>query len=118
MVIYDVTESLRKLEQAIQKNQILKIVYTDAKGEQTKRKIKPKQLVFSSTWMLTANCYLRNEERNFRLDRIVSIKKSKLKKAKIKTVKIISDFDIKVTLNTGKTTKINLYDYFYHDIKY
>lgn len=46
----------------------VRIVYEDASGDQTERRITP--LHCSASGVITAYCHLRNDERTFRLDRI------------------------------------------------
>ena len=46
----------------------VRIVYEDARGDQTERRITP--LHRSASGVITAHCHLRNDERTFRLDRI------------------------------------------------
>jgi DNA polymerase III epsilon subunit family exonuclease len=64
-----------ELGEAIYSQKKLFIRYVDNKGEQTERWITPKQVMGLSDYVyLKAHCHLRNDERNFRLDRIVEVR--------------------------------------------
>lgn len=60
------------INQAIKTNSLLKIKYKSFSGEITERKIKPIMLFKKSFyyWYIRAYCYLREDEREFRLSRI------------------------------------------------
>ncbi|WP_394200494.1 helix-turn-helix transcriptional regulator [Shewanella waksmanii] len=52
------------------------ITYEDAKQSQTQRRLRPLAIYFwKATWTLLAWCELRDDFRNFRVDRIVSVNK-------------------------------------------
>ena len=64
-----------ELGEAIYSQKKLFIRYVDTKGEQTERWITPKQVMGLSDYVyLKAHCHLRNDERNFRLDRIIEVR--------------------------------------------
>jgi DNA polymerase III epsilon subunit family exonuclease len=64
-----------ELGEAIYSRKKLFIRYVDTKGEQTERWITPKQVMGLSDYVyLKAHCHLRNDERNFRLDRIIEVR--------------------------------------------
>jgi predicted DNA-binding transcriptional regulator YafY len=56
---------------AIDSHGILSLTYKNERGDETKRLIRPLALTFwGSVWTLGAWCELRNNFRNFRLDRV------------------------------------------------
>jgi len=60
--------------EAIQSGKRIQIVYVDKDGERTTRSITPMQVIGLSDYIyLQAYCHLRNGERSFRLDRVVSM---------------------------------------------
>jgi len=64
-----------ELGEAIYSKKNLFIRYVDNKGEETQRWITPKQVMGLSDYVyLKAHCHLRNDERNFRLDRIIEVR--------------------------------------------
>jgi DNA polymerase III epsilon subunit family exonuclease len=64
-----------ELGEAIYSNRRLFIRYVNGEGEVTERWITPKQVMGLSDYVyLKAHCHLRNDERNFRLDRIIEVK--------------------------------------------
>lgn len=63
-----------RLEAAIQSGAVLNLTYADAKGRLTRRRVHPLHL--ETRWgqvYLVAFCELRQDERSFRLDRIVAV---------------------------------------------
>jgi DNA polymerase-3 subunit epsilon len=63
------------LEQALACKQRLFIHYVDQRGNQTRRWITPKQVLAQKDYFyVVAHCHLRDEDRSFRLDRIVEMK--------------------------------------------
>ena len=59
------------IEEALQSKRRLFIRYVDRKGEASERWITPKQiLALNDYFYMVAHCHLRDDERNFRLDRI------------------------------------------------
>lgn len=67
----ELTQIFDQCRQAIAQRYYVEIDYTRADGIQSTRRIKPIGLFFwGYAWTLTAWCELRNEFRNFRLDRI------------------------------------------------
>jgi len=64
-----------ELGEAIYSKRRMFIHYVDSGGKETKRWITPKHFTGLADYVyLTAHCHLRDAERNFRLDRIVSVK--------------------------------------------
>jgi len=64
-----------ELGEAIYSNRRMFIHYMDSGGKETERWITPKHFTGLADYVyLTAHCHLRDAERNFRLDRIVSVK--------------------------------------------
>ena len=64
-----------ELGEAIYSKKKLFIRYIDTKGEETQRWVTPKQVMGLSDYVyLKAHCHLRNDERNFRLDRIIEVR--------------------------------------------
>lgn len=64
-----------ELGEAIYSQKRLFIRYVDGEGEETQRWITPKQVMGLSDYVyLKAHCHLRNDERNFRLDRIIEVR--------------------------------------------
>jgi DNA polymerase III epsilon subunit family exonuclease len=77
------------VEEALQSKRRLFIRYVDRKGDASERWITPKQVLALNDYLyLVAHCHLREEERNFRLDRIeqMEIEAARSKRQK-KTVK-------------------------------
>jgi DNA polymerase III subunit epsilon len=59
------------IEEALQSKKRLFIRYVDRKGDASERWITPKQILALNDYLyMVAHCHLRDEERNFRLDRI------------------------------------------------
>lgn len=59
------------IEEALQNKKRLFIRYLDRKGEVSERWITPKQILALNDYLyMVAHCHLRDDERNFRLDRI------------------------------------------------
>jgi DNA polymerase-3 subunit epsilon len=59
------------IEEALQSKKRLFIRYVDKKGDASERWITPKQILVLNDYLyMVAHCHLRDEERNFRLDRI------------------------------------------------
>jgi predicted DNA-binding transcriptional regulator YafY len=66
-----VAEGLAQLREAIEGGRKARIAYTDPSGAFTERTVRPLGLFFwGTTWTLAAWCELREDFRNFRLDRI------------------------------------------------
>ncbi len=62
------------LQEALSSNKILEITYVDGKGQETARRITPLRVQAANDYVyVVAFCHLRQAERSFRLDRIVSI---------------------------------------------
>jgi DNA polymerase III subunit epsilon len=60
--------------EAIQSGKRVQITYVDKNGERTTRWITPTQVIGLSDYIyLQAYCHLRNDERSFRLDRVVEM---------------------------------------------
>ncbi|MDQ6693921.1 MAG: exonuclease domain-containing protein, partial [Chloroflexota bacterium] len=63
------------IEQAVRAQAALKIRYKGSDGEHTERVVEPRKVTLSpSATYLVAFCHLKNEERTFRLDRIVDLR--------------------------------------------
>ncbi len=59
------------IEEALQSEKRLFIRYVDRRGDTSERWVTPKQVLALNDYIyLVAHCHLRDEERNFRLDRI------------------------------------------------
>jgi DNA polymerase III epsilon subunit family exonuclease len=59
------------IEEALQRKKRLFIRYVDRKGDVSERWITPKQILVMNDYLyMVAHCHLRDDERNFRLDRI------------------------------------------------
>lgn len=64
-----------ELQKALAEQTPVIITYLDSQGQQTNRMIQPLRLQVSyGIVYLVAHCYLRGAERNFRIDRILSIR--------------------------------------------
>ncbi len=64
-----------ELGEAIYSKKRLFIRYVDGENKETQRWITPKQVMGLSDYVyLKAHCHLRNDERNFRLDRIIEVR--------------------------------------------
>ena len=62
------------IRRALRERLTLALTYSDMKGEETQRRIRPLQLEFwGRAWTLTAWCELRNDFRVFRVDLAVSL---------------------------------------------
>ncbi len=73
------------IEEALQSKQRLFIRYVDRKGDVSERWVTPKQVLALNDYLyMVAHCHLRDEERNFRLDRIeqMEIEKQKSRQRK------------------------------------
>jgi predicted DNA-binding transcriptional regulator YafY len=67
----DMTAYMADLRRAIETRSKVRISYDDRKGQASERVLRPLGLYFwGSTWTLAAWCELREDYRNFRLDRI------------------------------------------------
>lgn len=59
------------IEEALQSKKRLLIRYVDRKGDVSERWVTPKQILVLNDYLyMVAHCHLRDDERNFRLDRI------------------------------------------------
>jgi len=68
-------EQFLPLKKAIEEGDDLEIVYKDSRGTVSVRKITPLTMgMFRGTAMIEAFCHLRQDKRNFRLDRIIEIR--------------------------------------------
>ncbi len=66
-------ELSHEVREAITNNQLLLINYRDAKEQVSQRKIEPLGLIFwGGKWTIVAFCCLRNDYREFRLDRVIN----------------------------------------------
>ncbi|GAB5476085.1 MAG: YafY family protein [Maribacter sp.] len=69
------SNSLMTIQECIINFQVLKLEYTDASGKMSEREIEPLAIYFTqSDWVVVAHCRMRNANREFRTDRIRSIK--------------------------------------------
>jgi DNA polymerase III epsilon subunit family exonuclease len=67
------------IQAAISANKTIEIIYLDAQGNRTCRRITPRlALAQNGSVQLVAFCHLRQAERSFRLDRIVAIQDDRL----------------------------------------
>ena len=73
-----IKENLELLEGAISDRTVLLLNYrSPATGNRSERKIEPLAIYFTQDkWMLVAFCRLRTEEREFRLDGVLSLTKT------------------------------------------
>jgi DNA polymerase III epsilon subunit-like protein len=63
-----------ELEEALEQKRAVLMDYVDARGSRTQRAIQPLQVRRSAgELLLVAHCQLRNEQRTFKLDRIVQL---------------------------------------------
>ncbi|MBT0585977.1 helix-turn-helix transcriptional regulator [Alteromonas oceanisediminis] len=68
--------SFTEMRECIRQRQIVKFDYLDLTEKKSQRTIRPLALTsFSPVWLLTGWCELRNDFRNFRLDRISRFEK-------------------------------------------
>lgn len=66
------------IQEAANNCQVLRVTYKDAEGKESERDLWPLGLFYwGKVWTLTAWCELRQDFRNFRLDRIESVKRAK-----------------------------------------
>lgn len=66
-----VAAALPDLRHAIEERRVIRMDYSDGHGERTERTVRPLGLFFwGNRWTLTAWCELRDDFRDFRLDRI------------------------------------------------
>jgi predicted DNA-binding transcriptional regulator YafY len=71
----EVVERLGLLREATTAKRKTWLAYRDVNDASSERAVRPLGLsFFGSTWMLTAWCELRNDFRNFRLDRVESLR--------------------------------------------
>ncbi|WP_373456510.1 helix-turn-helix transcriptional regulator [uncultured Tenacibaculum sp.] len=76
------------------KNQIFITYNSLYKSEQTKRNIEPQAIYFTNNvWVVIAFCHLRNELREFRLDRIIHLNWTSLQFEKLEYFKIQEYFE-------------------------
>ena len=63
-----------QLEEAIASHKSIQLRYLDSQGHQSKRKVEPIDVTVSNEIIyLVAHCHLRNDQRTFRLDRIIEM---------------------------------------------
>lgn len=68
-------ERLERMRHAIAEQRVAELEYRDAAGLVTSRRVRPLGLYFwGDAWSLAAWCELRQDFRNFRLDRIVEVR--------------------------------------------
>lgn len=67
-------ETHRTIRRACEQQQILKLHYTDAQGTKSERRVWPLGMFFwGERWTLVAWCEVRQDYRNFRFDRAISV---------------------------------------------
>jgi predicted DNA-binding transcriptional regulator YafY len=67
-------ETHRTIRHACEQQQILKLHYADAEGKKSERRIWPLGMFFwGERWTLVAWCEIRQDYRNFRFDRAISV---------------------------------------------
>lgn len=72
--VYTFSDSLTKLETAVERRMTCLISYVDREGDVTEREIEPHLLVLKENiWYIYAYCHLREDFRLFRINRISSI---------------------------------------------
>ena len=72
---YGASDQLRQLRKSISDDRWVHLDYVDAEGAVTQRTVIPLALYFwGQRWLLAAHCWLRNDYRSFRVDRIQSLK--------------------------------------------
>ncbi len=65
------------IHQAVSNQQVLQLHYQDESGQVTWREVLPLGLFFwGERWLLVAWCELRNDYRNFRLDRCLEVRRT------------------------------------------
>ena len=68
-------DNLSKIQNAIIDKLIISITYSDTKGNTTERKIEPIGIIFyTEQWHVIAWCWLRENYRDFKVDKILSLK--------------------------------------------
>ncbi|WP_428743448.1 helix-turn-helix transcriptional regulator [Tenacibaculum sp.] len=69
------SDNLSKIQNAITDKLIISITYSDAKGNTTERKIEPIGIIFyTEQWHVIAWCWLRENYRDFKVDKILSLR--------------------------------------------
>jgi predicted DNA-binding transcriptional regulator YafY len=67
-------ENFEVIRRAVRERRVVEVSYKDISGSESARAIRPLGLYFfGQGWMLASWCELRNDFRNFRLDRIVKL---------------------------------------------
>lgn len=67
-------QHLRLARESLESRRKLKLHYTDVRGESSERTVRPLGLAYwGRTWTLAAWCELREDYRDFRIDRITSV---------------------------------------------
>ena len=65
---------LETLRRAVDERRVLRFCYCDRQGRESQRSVRPLGLYFwGQSWTLAAWCELRNDHRNFRLDRVTQL---------------------------------------------
>jgi predicted DNA-binding transcriptional regulator YafY len=65
-----------ELEEALEHGGAVEMEYVDAGNQRTNRVVRPLQIRrFKGETMLVAHCELRGERRNFKVDRIVTLRR-------------------------------------------
>lgn len=72
--VYDFSDKLKQIQNAIEENSCIHIDYSDRQGEQTSRIVEPHFLVYKqNVWYTYAYCRKREDFRLFNIGRIVSM---------------------------------------------
>lgn len=67
-------QHLRLAREALETRRKLRLQYTDVRGESSERTVRPLGLAYwGRTWTIAAWCELRNDYRDFRVDRIIAV---------------------------------------------
>jgi len=89
------TAQMDALRVAINKRQVLKIAYLKEDGQASERAIRPLGLFFwGAVWTLAAWCELRNDYRNFRIDRIQKLEELDRKFEETKEISLQTMFEM------------------------
>jgi predicted DNA-binding transcriptional regulator YafY len=68
---------LKTVRRAIRKAEVLRLRYSDDKGKQTERRVRPLAIwAFTDGWLFVGWCELRTDFRAFRLDRVSAVQET------------------------------------------
>ncbi len=80
----ETSETLRRLRRALGNERWVKLVYVDAAGAETERTVVPLGLYFwGPEWLLAAYCWLRDDYRSFRVDRVQALEDAEPEPARL-----------------------------------